>query len=185
MIDLFGDENDGGFYMTGRDAERLITRDKPSYDGAVPSGNSIAALTLLKLGRVLMNQRFTEVGERALHRLSPLVSAAPTSLTAMLLALDYNAGPTQEIVIAASEADRDGQSMAREVRRHFLPRARTLVRFSGDEGRALVETVPFTEALVPVDGATAAYVCENYACRQPVTTAEALRKILIDFSGRD
>jgi uncharacterized protein YyaL (SSP411 family) len=142
-------------------------------------------LTLLKLGQVLMNQRFTEVGERALHRFSPIMSAAPTSLTAMLLALDYNAGPTQEIVIAAGEADRDGQTLAREVRRHFLPRATTLVRFSGDRGRALAETVPFTEALAPIDGATAAYVCENYACRQPVTTAEALRRILVDFSCRD
>ncbi len=183
MIALFADRAGGGFFMTGRDTERLISRDKPSYDGAVPSGNSIAALVLLKLGRLLMEDRFTQEGEKALRKFSRQMAESPTSLTALLAALDYRLGPSQEIVIAgvATEA----QPLIDEVRRHFLPHASLLLRATDAGAETLAEVVPFVENLVSVDGHAAAYVCENYACHQPVTTEGDLRRILDEIpSGR-
>lgn len=76
------------------------------------------------------------------------------------------------------------QALIREVHRHFLPNAAVLFRPPDGEGQALVQEVPFAENLVPVDGQATAYVCENYACRRPVTTTEDLREILIPISER-
>jgi len=184
MISLFADAAEGGFFLTGHDAERLITRDKPSYDGAVPSGNSAAALALLKLGTLFMESRFTEEAKRILGRFSGEMAGSPTSLTSMLLALDYQLGPAQEIVIAGAGASSESQMLVEEVRRHFLPNAAVMFHGTGDEGEALVQEVPFVANLVPVKGHAAAYVCEKYACRQPITTREALREVLTGIAGR-
>jgi uncharacterized protein len=180
MIDLFVDETDGGFFMTGRDAEPLISREKPAYDGVIPSGNSAAALGLLKLGTILMNDRFTNEAERLLRRFSGPIAETPTGFTAMLLALDYRLGPTQEIVIAGRPED--ARPLIEEVRRRFLPNATLLFRQTGDQGDALAEMVPFTGDLSAVEGRATAYVCENYACRRPVATAENLGAILDEIS---
>jgi len=182
MIGLFSDEAEGGFFTTGSDAEVLLTREQPSYDGALPSGNSIATLTLLRLGKTLMEDRFREQGERALRSFSGPMSESPTNLTAMLLALDYHLGPTQEIVIAGADSQEQSQTLVAEVRRHFLPNATVLFRGAGPDGSAIAEIIPFIESLTPLQGQATAYVCENYACRQPVTTKHSLRDILADIS---
>ena len=176
MIDLFADEEAGGFFMSGADAERLIQRDKPAYDGAVPSGNSVAAIVLLRLGRILTDDRFTAEGERVLRRFSGQMADSPVAHTAMLLALDYRLGPSQEIVITGNESD--AGPLIREARAHFLPNATILRRTPATDADALAELVPFTKDLPPLDDRPAAYVCENYTCHQPVTTPEALRAIL-------
>jgi len=176
MIDLFADPVEGGFFLTGRDAQRLISREKPAYDGVVPSGNSAAALGLLKLGAILMESRFSDQAQRVLRLFSGPMAQTPTAFTAMLLALDYRLGPTQEIVIAGP-AD-DATPLIAEVRRRFLPNATVLFREPGPQGDAVAEMVPFVRDLVPLDGRATAYVCENYACRQPVVTAGDLGAIL-------
>jgi len=176
MIDLFAGEGEGGFFMTARDAERLLTRDKPAYDGALPSGNSVAALVLLKLGTILMVDRLTEQAEKVLRWFSAQIAESPTSFTAMLLALDYRLGPTQEIVIAGAASD--AQPLIEEFRRHFLPNATLLFRETGPQGGALTDLVPFTEDLTPINDRATVYLCGNYACLRPITTAEDLAEAL-------
>ena len=183
MIDLFADKAGGGFFTTGRDAPALLTQDKGGYDGAIPSGNSVAALVLLKLGKLLMDDNFRARGEQVLHVFSQQMTESPTNLTAMLLALDYHLGPTQEIVIAATDAEASSKPLVAELRRHFLPRATVVLRPAEGAGAAITEIVPFVGNLKPVQGQAAAYVCENYACRQPVTTPEDFKGTLADISG--
>jgi len=185
MIELFADEAGGGFFLAGHDRERLVTRDKPSYDGAVPSGNSMAALALLRLNRMTTKERFGAAGHRVLDTFSGSMSGSPTALTAMLLALDFRLGPTQEIVIAQAEAPEQAETLVREVRRHFLPNAVLMLRPQGPEGEILAAVAPFTANLGPLQGRAAAYVCENYACRQPVTSAGDLAAILAEISRKD
>jgi hypothetical protein len=182
MIDLFADPVEGGFFLTGRDAERLISREKPAYDGVAPSGNSAAALGLLKLGTILMESRFSDQAERVLRLFSGPIAQTPTAFTAMLLALDYRLGPTQEIVIAGP-AD-PARPLIEEVRRRFLPNATLLFKETGLPGDALMEMIPFVRDLVPLDGRATAYVCENHACRRPVVTTGDLAAIL-DGIGRN
>ena len=176
MIDLFADEAEGGFFMTGKDAPRLLSRDKPVHDGALPSGNSIAALVLLKLGTILMDDRFTAQAERVLRRFSAQIVEAPTSFTAMLLAFDYGLGPTQEIVIAGTATD--AQPLIEETRHRFLPNATLLFRETGPRGDALADLVPFVRELTPIDDRATAYLCGNYACLRPITAARDLAEAL-------
>jgi len=183
MIELFADEEAGGFFMTGADAERLIHHDKPAYDGAVPSGNSMAATVLLRLGRILMDDRFTAEGEKILRRFSGQLADSPAALTAMLPALDYRLGPSQEIVIAGKTTE--VQPLIDETRRHFLPNATLLLHAAGADGEGAAEAIPFVTDPTAIDGhAAAAYVCEDNACRRPVTAVEELRVVLAGISRR-
>ena len=185
MTELFADEEHGGFFLAGHDAERLIVRTKPGYDGAVPSGNSVAALALLRLGRMTDNAPFTALGQGVLAAYAATMDQAPTALTALLLALDFAVGPTQEIVIAGSETPQEAADLLGEVRHHFLPHAVLMFRPFGAAGRALEALAPFTAHLGPVQGHAAAYVCENYTCRRPVTTPGDFRQILRGISVKD
>jgi uncharacterized protein YyaL (SSP411 family) len=181
MIDLFADEMEGGFFLAGQDAERLIARDKPGSDGAIPSGNATAAWVLLKLGRLLAEERFTQQAEKVLGRFAGQMIEFPTALTAMLLALDDRLGPTQEIVIAAPAPQ--AQELVEQCRQHFLPNATLLVYRSDAEAESLAALVPFLGNLAPAVN-PAVYVCENTVCRPPVTTAAELAEILRAISRR-
>ncbi len=180
MIDLFADPAEGGFFMTGRDGEQLISREKPAYDGVIPSGNSAAVMGLLKLGTILMNDRFIRQAENVFRRFSGPIAGTPTAFTAMLVALDYRLGPTQEIVIAGPAAE--ARSLIEEVRRRFLPNATLLFHETARQDDALAEMIPFIRDLSSRYGRAAAYVCENYACRRPVATAVDLAAILDEIS---
>jgi uncharacterized protein YyaL (SSP411 family) len=128
-----------------------------------------------------MEDRFTQEAERVLRRFAGPMVQVPTGLTAMLLALDYWLGPTQEIVVVAPAPQ--AQALIEEYRRHFLPKATLLVRRSDAEAEALAAVVPFTGSLAPASG-HAVYVCENHICRQPVTTPEELGESLRAISGQ-
>jgi len=178
MIEQFGDERAGGFFITTKDAEPLIVRNKPAYDGAVPGGNSVAALVLLKLGKLTMDRRFAEQGERVLKAFSGQIAQSPTSLTEMLVALDFQLGPTQEIVIAGDPEQADTKEMLRTVRSRFLPRAVVLLHTPGKAGEAIEKQVPFLKTQVAIGGKATAYVCENYVCRKPVNSVGELEPLL-------
>ncbi len=178
MIELFGEERGGGFFLTGSDAEPLIVRHKPSYDGAVPSGNSIAALALLKLGKLTMDQRFMSRAQDVLRTFSGQLAESPAASSAMLMALDFWLGPTQEIIIAGDAERADIQGMLRLIHSKFLPNAVVLFHPAGQAGEAMEQEVPTLPSYGPTDGQATAYVCENTVCHQPVSSVAELDKIL-------
>ncbi len=179
MIDLFGDNQSGGFFLAAGDGQPLIVREKPFYDGAVPSGNSAAAMALLRLAKLTGDERHATQAQRVLDAFSIPMVESPTALTTMLTALGFVLGPSQEIVIAASQQQAETDALLGEVRRHFLPNGVLLVHPFGLEGRAVEEVAPFVSGLGPIDGHAAAYVCRDHACRRPVTKPQELREILL------
>jgi uncharacterized protein YyaL (SSP411 family) len=182
MIELFADNEQGVFFLTGNDAEKLIARSKPSSDGAIPSGNSIAALALLKLGRLTMNQRFTEQGGRVLELFSQQLKQSPAYSSAMLTALSFLIGPTQEIVIAGNAGTPETKQMLKLVYDRFLPNAVVLLHDHGQAGSAIEQVVPFIKSQTSIDGKATAYVCENYVCKKPINEIDDLDKMLSDIS---
>ena len=185
MIELFTDEEHGGFYLTGKDAEKLIARTRPDSDGAIPSGNSVAALALLKLGRVTTNQQYTGQATKTLKAFSKQLEQSPGYSSVMLMALNFWLGPTQEIVIAGETNAADTKLMLELVRGKFLPNAVVLFHGMGEAGETIEKVVPFLKVQVAIDGKATAYVCENYVCNEPVTTIEELSKMLAGSSGVD
>jgi uncharacterized protein YyaL (SSP411 family) len=180
MIELFWDEKQGGFFLAAEGSEKLIARTKPDSDGAIPSGNSIAALALLKLGRITMNQQFAERATKTLEAFSQQLEQSPGYSSAMLMALNFWLGPTQEIVIAGDRDAADTKQMLKLVRGKFLPNAVVLFHQQGQAAGDIEKAAPFLKGQVAIDGRATAYVCENYVCNQPVSKIEDLEILLSD-----
>jgi uncharacterized protein YyaL (SSP411 family) len=185
MIELFADREKGGFFFTGKDGERLIARTKPSSDGAIPSGNSIAALVLLKLGRLTMDPHFTEQADRTLEAFSQQLEQSPAYSSAMLTAVNFWLGPTQEIVIAGSVDTTDTKQMLKLVHSKFLPNAVVLLHEQGNKGTAIEQIIPFVKNQTAIEGKATAYVCENYVCNRPVNSIEGFEKMISSTDHRD
>ena len=183
MDRLFRDEEGGGYFFTGTDRdEALLARTKEAYDGALPSGNSMAALALLRLARMTGERRYEERAHSIFRAFSGSVRSTPSAHTQLLSALDFSLRPSREIVISSADADAEGAAMAREATRLFLPETVVLWNLPS-ETETLREFAPLAAGHRLVDGKAAAYVCENFACRAPVTGLEVLARAL-DASGK-
>lgn len=169
MINLFWDEENGGFFFYGKDAEQLISRPKEIYDGALPSGNSVALLNLLRLARLTGDESLAEMAEKQVKAFSGSIGQYPWGYTHFLMGVDFMLGPTREIVIAGKENDPDTTAMLRAVGQAFMPDAVVAFVPEGEASRQIEKLVPFLKEQRPLDGKAAAYICEDYACRAPVT----------------
>jgi len=168
MIVHFWDEEKGGFFFTADDSEELLTRKKEIYDGAIPSGNSVAALLLLRLGRLTADTELEERGGATIRAFSQAVAEGPANFPMMLQALDFRIGPTREVVLAGSEGDPELAAMIRAVRIRFLPRTVVALHPEGNGSKEIEALVPYLETQRAVDGKATAYVCRDYVCRLPV-----------------
>ncbi|MCK4549850.1 MAG: thioredoxin domain-containing protein, partial [Candidatus Krumholzibacteria bacterium] len=186
MLDLFGDneEKRGGLFFTGSDAEKLIVRTKEIYDGAVPSGNSVAALALLRLGRMTGRTELESAADALMEEFSGQLAGSPTAYTQMLIALDFALGSGREYVIAGERGADDTESMIRLLAERFMPRAVTLFRPAGDDAGDIISLAPVLEGMTAVDGKPTAYICENFRCSAPVTGETELRKRLSEMEKK-
>lgn len=179
MLRLFWDEEKGGLFFYGHDGEQLFTRPKEIYDGALPSGNSAAALNLHKLARYTFNAALAQKADEQLRAFAGSVERYPSGHALFLIALDFAVSAPAEIVIAGDPARPDTQEMLYEVQRAFLPQALTILHPAKSEKAAeLAALVPWVQDKLPLGGRATAYVCENYACQSPVGDVEELRELL-------
>ncbi len=175
MINSFWDEEHGGFFLTACDAEELILRPKEIYDGALPSGNSVAALNCLRLARLTGNAELEEYASRLWQAFAGPISQHPAGYSFALVALDFALGPTQEVVIVGDPVGSDTQAMLSTLHRHFLPHTVTLLCPQQQEKRAALTTLaPFVQGMEVHDGRATAYVCSNFACQRPTNSSEEM-----------
>ncbi len=178
MIDIFWDKQGGGLYFTGKGNEPLITRSKEIYDGALPSGNSVAALNFLRLGRMTGNVDLEHRAEKLVQAFSSQVTDQPMAYTQLLIALDFMIGPSREIVIAGEPSLNTTRAMVSIVQRRFLPNKVLLLRRQGPEGKRLSALSPFVEAMTPLNHQPTVYLCEQYACQVPIKDVGQLEAVL-------
>ncbi|HOG17286.1 MAG TPA: thioredoxin domain-containing protein [Syntrophales bacterium] len=169
---LFGD-GEGGFFFAPADAADLLVRRKELYDGAIPSGNAVAVLNLLRLGRMTGDARLEETALKAARVLSGPAGRAPSSHAFFLVAVDFLLAPPFEVVIAGDPAAADTQEMIAEFGRLYLPHAVVLLR--PPDGEVLAEIAPFTAGMTPLRGRATAYVCSGFACQEPAVGIGGLR----------
>jgi hypothetical protein len=174
MNALFWDEQGGGLYFTGRENEALIVQSKDQQDGALPSGNSIALINYLRLGRMTGRTDLEHKGEDLLRLSAKQCEAHPTAHTQLLSAVDFMEGPTQELVVAVGTDGEKSQKMLEVVRSRFLPNMVMLLKPQGTQAQDLVRLCPFVEALMPTDGRSTAYLCQSHACQNPITEPDTL-----------
>lgn len=175
MRELFEDPQGGAFFSAPASDSNLILRMKEDYDGAEPSGNSIAALNLLRLAALTGRDDFRQCAERTLKSFGQRLSDQPSALPQMLVAWLFLRATPKQVVVAG-----DGESAAAllaTAQRVFSPN-RILLWKNARSAQALESLAPATQPMQPVDGSAAAYVCENFVCQLPVTGAEPLRALL-------
>ncbi len=177
MIRLFWDDNEGGFYLYGEDSEQLIMRPKDIYDGAIPSGNSIAALNMLKLFKLTGDKDLEKRVENMFEIFGNKVKANLISHSYFMISLLFSSTPNKEITIAGDRHEETTIDMINEINKRFLPFTTVLLN---DEGQDIYEIAPFIKEQKEIDNKPTAYVCEGFACNMPVTDKEKLIKLLKD-----
>ena len=166
MIGRFADEENGGFFETSSDHERLVARRKDLEDHPIPAGNSSAAYGLLRLGALTGEHAYSERAESVLRLLHELAPKHPQAFGHLLQALDFRLATVKEVALVGEEL----RPLERVVRGRFRPH---LVLAGGEP-----DGVPLLEGRDPVEGRATAYVCEGFACRAPVTEARELEELL-------
>ena len=170
MIAEFWDEDAGGFFFTGKSHESLIVRSKDYFDNATPSGNSVAALALLKLSLLAGKEQYRNLATAILREVGDSIRRYPLGFGYALSAADFLLSSPKEVAIIGSNPF-DFQPLLAETWRRYLPN-KVVAPSSG------TADIPLLENRVMVDGLPTAYVCEHYTCKQPVTGVSALREQL-------
>lgn len=169
MLKRFSDKN-GGFYFTPIDGEDLIVRKKELYDGAMPSGNSVAISNLLKISRITGDMEYDSIAHGALKAFSPRIRKDPSAYLHTLSALEFALGPTSEIVIVGDREADETTDMLHAISDEYLPRKVVLLKDSDD----LDDITNITKDFKIIDGKTTVYVCSEGMCNKPTTDTEVM-----------
>ena len=170
MVARFGDAKDGGFWQSTGDAKDLILRVKDDYDGAEPSGNSVATMALLKLAAITERKDFRAAADQTLRLFSDRLQQFPQAVPHMLAALDFASEEPRRAVLAGDVTSAEGRALLRAAHSAFQPNKVV----TGTTG--LVE--PFAKTLTPKDNRPTAYVCTGTACQPPTHDTAKLKTLL-------
>jgi hypothetical protein len=174
MIEEFWDKDAHGFYYTAEDAEEVIARRKETYDGAVPSGNSVAMLNLLRLARLTASPAYEEMAARIGRAFSSKVMNAPEAHAFMLLAVDFAVGPAYEVVLVGNLHDNDALNMVKALRTHFIPNMVVLYKPEGEVDQEMLTILKRVSVYGMINRRATAFVCQNQRCLQPTDDVEKL-----------
>jgi uncharacterized protein YyaL (SSP411 family) len=178
LITHFWDPEQGGFFFTPDDGEALLVRKKEIYDGAIPSGNSVSMLNLLRLGRITGRVELEEKGAEIARVFSRKVELFPAAFTQLLAGLDFSFGPSREVVIAGIREADDTKLFVDALRTRFIPNKVVLLKPVGEEEPEIVHLAAYAKTYGALEGRATAYVCSNYSCQLPTTDVmEMLRQL--------
>ncbi|MBY9014886.1 MAG: thioredoxin domain-containing protein [Candidatus Lokiarchaeota archaeon] len=167
QLKLFWDSSIGAYFFTAEDAESLLTRQKETYDGAIPSGNSVAMLNLLRLAQLTGNDTYEKKADHLGRVFAESVRANPVAHSLMMVAVDYAIGPTYSLVIAGDEGKDDTNSMLYEVRKQFLPNKSLIFRPTEKLNPEIDNLSNYIQFFDKYEGKATAYVCINKTCKTP------------------
>jgi uncharacterized protein YyaL (SSP411 family) len=178
LIENFWDEDNGGFYFTSSDVEELIVRQKEINDGAIPSGNSVAMLNLIRLGRITADSDLEQKAAKIGEVFSKVIEQYPSAFTQLLVALDFGIGPSYEVVIAGDTKAHDTGVMLEALRKQFLPNKIVLFRASDKNASDISRFAEYARNHTSLNGKATAYVCLNYECQLPTTNVGKMLELL-------
>ncbi len=173
--EFFWDDKAGGYYFSDNSDPSLLTRSKEIYDGAVPSGNSVAALNLLRLYSYTMEEGYRKRAEQLFTAFSGFVGKHPHASPALLLAVDYATDASKEIVIAGTKEDPDVKKILHGLHQKFLPNKVLALADRAD----LARIIPLLEGKVPQNAEATIYVCEGHTCKKPTHSITAAHETLM------
>lgn len=168
MIDLFWDKQHGGFFFSGKNNEQLISNDKEIYDGATPSGNSVAALMLAQMGSLTGETSYLDKVAEMFSTFYDDITKQPSAGVFFLQSILLTENPTKEVVVLG-ESDSSRTKLLQFLHGRFIPEISLLV---ANDPEQFKEIAPFAAEYKKLNGQTTVYVCENFACQQPTTNMD-------------
>jgi uncharacterized protein len=175
---LFFDGKNGGYFSTSGKDDSVFLRMKDDNDGAEPAASSVSALNLLRLSQIHDDQKMTERARKTIDAFATTLSHFPSAMPQMLVALDYSLSKPRQIVIAGPKDSAETKALLKEVHRHFLPNTILLLADGNGGQKYLGEKNEAVRAMSAVNGKPAAYVCENFTCKAPVSDPNELAGFL-------
>jgi len=175
VVEQFWDKANGGFFFNRYGETELPAAIKEVYDGPIPSGNSIAAQNLLRIATLTDNEELRILAKNIFRTFGAQLEQSPLEHTQMLCSLDFYLSSPMQVVIASQKIE-EAQAFAVEISRHFLPNQ--VIAFTSSSDNELSGMIPLIKGKVAIQGKSTAYICENYACKAPITDLDGLRRVL-------
>jgi len=176
MLDTFWDQESGGLFFVAEGQTDLILRNKDIYDGSIPSGNSVAASNLIRLGRLTSNPDFEHKANQIGNTFAKQINTVPQGHSHFLSALMFGAGPSYEVVISGERNANDTLEMMDRLRQHYSPNKVLLLRTEGETD--LFDLIPALKYQETLGGKATAYVCQNFQCSAPTTDPDEMIRLL-------
>jgi len=186
MLEQFWDEENHGFFYTSNDHEKLVSRPKSYYDGAIPSGSSVASMVLLRLARLTDNKSYAQYAENILRLYSPYMARVPDQFSNFLCAVDFSLAPPLEVAVIAPTSDTsDDQETTRkllyEIFAHYVPN-KVVITGSGAKNESLSASVLLKDRTA-IGSQPTVYICKNYTCDEPLTDPLKLAKKMDELAN--
>jgi uncharacterized protein YyaL (SSP411 family) len=178
MMRHYWDERRGGLFFTPDDGEPLIVRKKEIYDGAIPSGNSVALNNLLLLARMTGRHDLDEKAEKLVRAFSEQIEKMPSGYTQFLSSVDFEIGPAHEVVVVGVPGAADTEEMLRSLTKRYSPNQVTLFRPSDGETPEIDALAGFVKNHVMLEGKATVYVCRQFACKAPTTSVTEMLEMI-------
>ncbi len=178
LIEHFWDEREGGFYFTGKNHEPLLTRSRSGMDGAIPSGNAVAAGALLRLGVLTGDEALRQKGVELLQAFQAVMEKVPSGLARFLAALDFYLDTPKEVAVAGPPGAEETRGLLREVHRRYLPNRVLALLDPAESAEAVGKEIPLLAGKTQLNGRTTVYVCENYTCHAPTHDLDQFVRLL-------
>ena len=177
LTEHFLDEKFGGFYFSADFHTDLIVRQKDSYDGAIPSGNSVMLLNLLRLSRITGNSKLEDTARHLSLTFAAAVRQNPAAHTQFMTGLGFSENSSSEIVVVGRCSNADTKLMIDELKCRFLPNAVVIFRPADEPDAAITHIAPYTKDMKSIDGKATAYVCSNFTCSKPTTGIQEMLEL--------
>ena len=174
MIRIFWDEKENGLFLYGKDSEELILRPKEVYDGAVPSGNSVAAFNMLKLSKLIGSEELEDKAVKIFEAFGGTVKRSPSAYSYLICALLYHIEPTKTVTIVGEREDSITKEMISEYNNRYMAFSSLVF----NDGGAIQGLVSGLKEYEKINKKTTAYVCENFACKEPVNETKKFIRLL-------
>jgi len=177
MVSDFLDKESGGFFIGPENGEKLIVRAKDSYDGAIPSGNAIAAMSCTRISKFTGNTKWEDIAQNTFLAFSEGINRVPSAHSSMLTSFMFGQENPKEIVVVAKEKSPEAITLVREIQDIYSPHSIIIFKELNNDAE-LDKIAPWTSMHDTIDGKITFYVCENFACKRPTTDLNTAIKYL-------
>ena len=177
MVSDFLDKESGGFFIGPENGEKLIVRAKDSYDGAIPSGNAVAAMSCTRLSKFTGDMKWEDIAQNTFLAFSEGINRVPSAHSSMLTSFMFGQENPKEIVVVAKEKSPEAITLVRKIQDIYIPHSIIIFKELNNDAE-LDKIAPWTSMHDTIDDKITFYVCENFACKRPTTDLNTAIKYL-------